>query len=444
MLRGEIEAATATHLAFRSGLEELTVPLDRVRAVVWLKKPTDAPPPPPEESALRKRLTQRLVGTIRFGKASLRNLVDFFRSQVPEVTFQLPEKEDTRRLPMLFSGQTLAEALDRVCRAFGLSYRVSGSNTVLFEVEAQTAKNLVRKFYWLKAGAFPSNAPAREILAAKGVPFPTQASAHWDSDGCELSMTNTPENQARLVAVLGSDFGGSLGSPTHWLMLKNGARLGLAVDKFSKDSITGSHPLYGRCTVPMADVYVIRTSPPEPSVSMRSVEDWRLVYAPEPVLPQTGGESSVLLGTQAKTFKLPLLAGGVFDLAGTKGKVIVLDFWATWCAPCIRSLPELIEAMAPFPADKVKFLGVNEGEPGPLVKRFLETRGWKLDVALDEAQTVGQQFGAEAIPHTVVIGPDGKVAWVMSGYTPDGEAEVAEEVKKLLAAPAAQPSPATL
>ena len=431
VLRGEIEAATATHLAFRSGLEDLTVPLDRVRAVIWLKKPGESVPKPPEESALRKQLDQRIARRMRFGKASLKNLADFLHGELPDVTFKVPDKEDPRRFPMWFGGQTAGDALDQVCRMFGLSYRLEGSDTIVLEAASEVAKDLVRRVYWLKAGAFPGTQTAQDILTAKGVSFPPKTSARWDAEACELTMTNTAENQGKLGQVLATDFGGSLGSPTHWLLLTNGARLGLAVDKFDNDTITGHHPLYGRCTVAMSDVYVIRTTPGEPSAAMRMVQDWHLVFAPEPVLPTTGGESSALLGTQAKGFKLPLLGGGFFDLSEEKGNVVVLDFWATWCGPCIRSLPGLIESMAALPADRVKFVGVNQGEPAAQVKRFLDTRGWKLTVAMDESQSVGRQYGAEAIPHTVIVGRDGKIAWVKTGFTPDGETEAAEEVKKI-------------
>ena len=73
-------------------------------------------------------------------------------------------------------------------------------------------------------------------------------------------MTNTSENHAKLAALLATDAGWSLGSPTHWLLLTTGARLALAVDKFDRDFVTGHNPIYGACKIPMAQVYIIRTS----------------------------------------------------------------------------------------------------------------------------------------------------------------------------------------
>lgn len=219
---------------------------------------------------------------------------------------------------------------------------------------------------------------------------------------------------------------------THWLQLNNGGRLGLKLDRFAEDAVFGTNSLLGNCRVPLPQIYVIRTTTPPESATMLALREWKLKFAPEPVLPESGGQSSPLLNQDAKPFKLPLLAGDDFDLSKEKGKVIVLDFWATWCGPCIKSLPQMIDAMAGFDPKQVRFIGVNQAEDKETVKTFLETRGWKFEVALDASQRVGQNFGVEGIPHTVVIGPDGKVAYVKSGYEPNGAKEVAEMVKKLM------------
>jgi peroxiredoxin len=196
-----------------------------------------------------------------------------------------------------------------------------------------------------------------------------------------------------------------------------------------QDKVVGQ---LGACCVPLNEIHVVRSASPPDNAAMLALRDWKLKSAPEPVLPETGGESSPLLNQPAKTFKLPLLAGGDFNLAQEQGKVIVLDFWATWCGPCIKSLPDMIDQMSAFDPKKVRFIGVNQAEPKEQVKTFLENRGWKFEVAFDANQRVGQSFGVEGIPHTVIIGPDGKVAFVKTGYEPDGARKIAEQVRKLL------------
>ena len=103
----------------------------------------------------------------------------------------------------------------------------------------------------------------------------------------------------------------------------------------------------------------------------------------------------------------------------------------------------MIETTGQFPADKVKFIAVNQAEAPEQVKRFLETRQWSMTVALDAGQAVSKQYGMEAIPYTVIVGPDGKVAWVQTGFAEDGDEKVSEEIKTLLGGNAeAAPKPA--
>jgi|GEM_PF-701479 len=442
VLRGEIEATTDAHFGFRCGLEEIKVPRDRVKAVIWPRQVDKNSPTSPTTEKTPSVLEHKIDRQITFRGAGLQQLVSFLKSQDDQLKIKLPSIDIPKRVQMQFGPQTIGQALNRICSMFLLHYNVDPDGTIVLEGVPQATGDLTCKTYWLKPDAIPKSPPVQEILTGKGISFPKDSSVQWEPKSGLLTMSNTAENQTKLADLITSDFGGSQGSPTHWLLLASGARLVLAVDKFDRDFIVGHNPLYGSCKIPMSQVCAIRTSAPEPTATSKSLENWRLVDAPEPVIPGTGGDSSPLLGKDAPTFNLPLADGGTFDLNAEKGHVVVLDFWATWCGPCIRSLPGLITTLASFPPDRVKMVGINQGESPAQVKRFLETKGLKFPVAMDADQSVSQKYGADTIPYTVIVGPDGKVAWTQTGYNPDGETEVSDTVKKLLE-PASPANPPT-
>lgn len=221
-------------------------------------------------------------------------------------------------------------------------------------------------------------------------------------------------------------------SKAPWFSLRDGSRLRLAVEKMEQDRIIGTCAMFGRCELPLALVAAIHVSPPPPSRAMLNYQNWNLRRAAEPVLPDGGGDKSPLVGTDPGDFTLPLLDGAQFSLSKHKGRVVVLDFWATWCGPCVAALPELMEAMKPFSTDSALLIGVNQAESPAVVKRFLEQRHWSLTTTLDAGQKIGARFGVEGIPHTVVIAPDGRIAHVTTGYQRGGGRKIAEVVRKLM------------
>jgi thiol-disulfide isomerase/thioredoxin len=134
---------------------------------------------------------------------------------------------------------------------------------------------------------------------------------------------------------------------------------------------------------------------------------------------------NIIAHTEAPNFSLLNLNGERISLAGLKGKVVVLDFWATWCAPCIASMPAMKE-MASKHADVV-FLFIATQETGEhataKIKNYVSTNKFPLNVLIDEPiATNKQQFSiatayhVKAIPTKVIIDREGKLRFTSNGF----------------------------
>jgi peroxiredoxin len=138
------------------------------------------------------------------------------------------------------------------------------------------------------------------------------------------------------------------------------------------------------------------------------------------------GEASALEGKAAPDFKLKGMDGKEVALSGLKGKVVVLDMWATWCPPCRASLPHLDKLYQSVKDKGVNVYAVNVQEEADDVEAFVKKTNLTVPVLLDKDGAVSQAYKASAIPETIIIGKDGKVAKVFIGF---GGEETAREMK---------------
>ncbi len=153
--------------------------------------------------------------------------------------------------------------------------------------------------------------------------------------------------------------------------------------------------------------------------------------------PRPESEAEKLAGSPAPDFTLPLLAGGELALSKEKGNVILLDFWATWCVPCRRGLPVIKVLHDELDGKGVKIFSVNQADDPEVIKQFLTEFGLEgLPVALDADRGVSDNYFADMIPQTVIIGRDGVIRKVHLGIPLDpADAQAAtsqEEMDKLV------------
>lgn len=144
-------------------------------------------------------------------------------------------------------------------------------------------------------------------------------------------------------------------------------------------------------------------------------------------------QQNPLLGKPAPAFVTVDPEGNAVDLNKHLGKdVILLDFWATWCGPCIKAMPEVASVAEEFKDRGLVFYAVNVGEDPDTVKEFLQKNKFDIPVAIDFDGKIQKAFNAHGLPHTIVIGKDGRVQADHLGYWPGFRAELAEQVDALL------------
>ncbi|HEV2327356.1 MAG TPA: TlpA disulfide reductase family protein [Verrucomicrobiae bacterium] len=139
---------------------------------------------------------------------------------------------------------------------------------------------------------------------------------------------------------------------------------------------------------------------------------------------QGGGQKSgsvqkmgnVALGQLAPNFSVMDVSNRMVSLSDYRGrKVVLLDFWATWCGPCRMEMVSLNTLQNEFTNGDFEILSLDQGEPAEQVKPFIDRRKYGFHVLLDSG-TVSAAYGVRAIPNLVLIGKDGVIQWLQVGY----------------------------
>ena len=136
--------------------------------------------------------------------------------------------------------------------------------------------------------------------------------------------------------------------------------------------------------------------------------------------------------SQAPDFTLADLRGNQHSLSDFRGKVVLLDFWATWCGPCRKEIPHLVKFYDTYKPQGFVILGVGLDKEANL-SRFASQIGMNYIVLADEKGIAGKLYGIRSIPRTLIIDKKGRIAFEHTGFAPGMEAEMEAQIRTLLA-----------
>jgi thiol-disulfide isomerase/thioredoxin len=147
-----------------------------------------------------------------------------------------------------------------------------------------------------------------------------------------------------------------------------------------------------------------------------------------------GSALALDVGDAAPGWKLARLDGsGELKLADLRGKVVFVDFWASWCGPCQKSMPQFDALAKEFPADRFALVGVNVDKDVAAAKKVLAKRPVSYTIVSDPSGSLPGRYGVETMPMAYLIDGDGAVRYVHRGFR-DGDIEkLREHIQKLLA-----------
>jgi thiol-disulfide isomerase/thioredoxin len=209
---------------------------------------------------------------------------------------------------------------------------------------------------------------------------------------------------------------------------RDGVRLTFVPERVEKATVHGTSELLGTCQVEVNDVdQLLLGQAIEVDAREMQYSGWQLRHAPDPRFVSESGEPGApaatpeigLVGKPAPDFKLELLEGGELQLSKERGHVVVLDFWASWCGPCMQSMPQLDDLARELEGEEVRFYAVNLQEDRDTVAAALERLSVMPKAVLDIDGAAAEKFGVTAIPQTVVIDREGKVSALFVGARPD-------------------------
>ncbi|MBI3667991.1 MAG: TlpA family protein disulfide reductase [Acidobacteria bacterium] len=147
---------------------------------------------------------------------------------------------------------------------------------------------------------------------------------------------------------------------------------------------------------------------------------------------QNAGGTGVAVGEEAPEFQLMSDAGQTIQLKDFKGKFIVVNFWATWCPPCVEEMPSLNRFHQRFASRGVVVLGVSVDDNPNAYQQFLKRAGVQFLTVRDPERKVSRQYGTFKYPETYFIDRQGKVIQKIIGMADWNDQQMIDYMEQLL------------
>ncbi|HEX5646237.1 MAG TPA: TlpA disulfide reductase family protein [Nitrospira sp.] len=154
---------------------------------------------------------------------------------------------------------------------------------------------------------------------------------------------------------------------------------------------------------------------------------------PPPVRYQVAERHAVRVGDEAPNFRLRDLDGNLMSLSQFRGKVVLLNFWATWCGPCRVEMPAMEQLYRSFPRREFQILAVSTDSQGVAVTRpFQQKIGLTFPILHDTDMEVGVTYGARSLPMTLMVDRQGVVRQKIFGARDWDSPEARELIRMLI------------
>jgi cytochrome c biogenesis protein CcmG/thiol:disulfide interchange protein DsbE len=138
-------------------------------------------------------------------------------------------------------------------------------------------------------------------------------------------------------------------------------------------------------------------------------------------------------GTKMPEIGLKDLGGAPVSVSSLAGKVVIVDFWATWCAPCREELPELQKFHKKYGSQGLVIVGVSVDKEAENIKGFVDKLGLSFPIVHDVGHQVTGKYSPPKMPSSYIVDRKGIVRYVHGGYRASDAAEFETQIKELLA-----------